>query len=101
MFDNADKALDDPVTQSHQLKRLHGYGGQVQVGSLYCHLRVVWNHWFMGVVAVTDGRARLTDQMVLKYDSKLALCYRSPAETLVYILICSERHNQTVYETPI
>lgn len=64
------------------------------------HLRVVWNHWFMGVGAVTDSRARLTDQMVLKYDSKLTLCYRSPAQALIYILICSERHNQTVYETP-
>lgn len=36
MFDNSDKALDDPVTESDQVKRLHGYGDQVQVGSLYC-----------------------------------------------------------------
>lgn len=54
----------------------------------------------MGVVAVTDSRARRTDRVVLKYDGKLTLCYRSPAEILIYILICSERHIQTVYETP-
>lgn len=33
MFDSSDKALDDPMTQSHQIKGLHGYSGQVQVGS--------------------------------------------------------------------